>query len=140
VEENVFTEVHQVKAGDFASAGEASSHFKRVLKQLGIDGDLVRRASIMSYEAELNLVIHSEGGELKLEVSPEHVRIISEDVGPGIEDIDLAMTAGYSTAPDSVRMMGFGAGMGLCNMERCADDFQISSSKAGTKISMTMNL
>ena len=101
---------------------------------------MVRRVSVASYEVELNLVIHSLGGRMELTVLPEHVKLYVEDDGPGIPDIDKAMQEGFSTASDEVRMMGFGAGMGLPNMKRNADDFAISSVVGeGTKITMTFN-
>ncbi len=130
------TSVPVVK-GDFATAGEGSAAFKNTLKQLGIDPGIVRRVAIAAYEVELNLVIHSDGGELTLEVSPKVIELIASDIGPGIPDIDLAMREGYSTAPDSVRDMGFGAGMGLPNMKRNADGFSITSRVGvGTEIKM----
>ena len=126
---------------DFVTAGEASAQIKRLLKKLGVDAGVIRRLSIACYEAEINLVIHSDGGKLVLEVDSNEVTLISEDVGPGIPDIDLAMTEGYSTASEDVRMMGFGAGMGLANMARNADRFDISSKVGeGTTIKMYFSL
>ncbi|MBM7581936.1 anti-sigma regulatory factor (Ser/Thr protein kinase) [Caldicoprobacter guelmensis] len=120
-------QVFYIKAGDFASAGEASSQIKKTLKQLGVDSGVVRRATIAAYEAEMNLIIHSIGGELKLKVTPETIIITAEDKGPGIPDIDLAMQEGYSTAPEIARELGFGAGMGLPNIKRNADRLNIQS-------------
>jgi anti-sigma regulatory factor (Ser/Thr protein kinase) len=120
-------QVFHIKAGDFASAGEASSQIKKTLKQLGIDPGLVRRVTIAAYEAEMNLIIHSIGGELKLKVTPQSIIVMAEDKGPGIPDIDLAMQEGYSTAPEIARELGFGAGMGLPNIKRCADRLNIQS-------------
>jgi Anti-sigma regulatory factor (Ser/Thr protein kinase) len=126
---------------DFVTAGEASAQIKRLLKKLGVDPGVIRRLSIACYEAEINLVIHSDGGKLTLEMNPENVSLISEDVGPGIPDIDLAMSEGYSTASDDVRMMGFGAGMGLANMARNADRFHIDSKVGeGTRIEMIFDI
>ncbi len=126
---------------DFVTAGEASAQIKRLLKKLGVDPGVIRRLSIACYEAEINLVIHSDGGKLTLEMNPENVSLISEDVGPGIPDIDLAMSEGYSTASDDVRMMGFGAGMGLANMARNADRFHIDSKVGeGTTIEMIFDI
>lgn len=126
---------------DFVTAGEASAQIKRMLKKLGVDPGVIRRLAIACYEAEINLVIHSDGGKLLLELNPENVTLISEDVGPGIPDIDLAMSEGYSTASDDVRMMGFGAGMGLANMARNADHFRIDSKVGeGTKIEMIFDI
>ena len=130
-----------MEAMDFVTAGEASAHIKRLLKKLGVDPGVIRRLSIACYEAEINLVIHSDGGKLTLEMNPENVSLISEDVGPGIPDIDLAMSEGYSTASDDVRMMGFGAGMGLANMARNADRFHIDSKVGeGTRIEMIFDI
>ena len=126
-----------VVAMDFQTAGEASAQIKRLLKKLGVNSGVVRRLSIACYEAEINLVIHSMGGRLTLIVDAHEVTLISDDDGPGIPDIDLAMSEGYSTATDDVRMMGFGAGMGLPNMSRNADRFHIESKVGvGTHIEM----
>ncbi len=134
-------ESYPVRKGDFATAGEASASIKRTLKQLAIDPNIVRRIAIAAYEVELNLVIHSLGGELTLSVAPDAVGLTAKDVGPGIPDIELAMREGYSTAPDSVRDLGFGAGMGLPNMRRNADDFSIESKVGeGTEIVMSFHL
>ena len=136
--EHTIREVFPVIAGDFAAAGEASARVKRILKQLGIDAGLIRRVSIAVYEVELNLVIHSHGGQIELTVDPDRVALSVSDTGPGIPDIGLAMSEGYSTAPDDVRMLGFGAGMGLPNMRRNADDFDIQSQVGvGTEIRMS---
>ncbi|MDD3919654.1 MAG: ATP-binding protein [Eubacteriales bacterium] len=127
MEHNELKEVFPVEKGNFETAGEASSRIKHRLKKLGIAPEIVRDAAIVAYEAELNLVIHSLGGELELVISPSTVTLISRDVGPGIPDIALALRGGYSTAPESVRMMGFGAGMGLPNIKRHSQEFQIES-------------
>jgi len=113
---------------DFAAAGEVASRVKQVLRQLGIASDLVRRAAVATYEAEMNLVIHSDGGKVVLRVDSGRIVVEACDLGPGIPDIELAMREGYSTASDEVREMGFGAGMGLPNMRRCSDSFTIDSS------------
>ena len=134
-------EVFPVEAGDYVSAGQASTTIKRKLKQLGIQAAVLRRVSVASYEVELNLVIHSMGGTLTLQVDPEKVTLISRDVGPGIPDIDKAMTEGYSTANEEARTLGFGAGMGLPNMRRNATDFSIESQVGvGTCITMSFAL
>lgn len=134
-------ESYQVEKGNFATAGEASATIKNTLKQLGIVPSIVRRIAIAAYEVELNLVIHSQGGELSLSVNPSGIVLAAQDRGPGIPDIALAMSEGYSTAPDSVRDLGFGAGMGLPNMERNADDFSITSKMGvGTKIVMKFSI
>ncbi|MBQ3760762.1 MAG: anti-sigma regulatory factor [Clostridia bacterium] len=138
---SILKEEFPVAAMDFVTAGEASAQIKRMLKKLGVDPGVIRRLAIACYEAEINLVIHSDGGKLMLELNPDNVTLISEDVGPGIPDIDLAMSEGYSTASDDVRMMGFGAGMGLANMARNADHFNIESIVGeGTKIEMVFDI
>ena len=132
---------YPVEMADYDHAGEASADIKRQLKQLGVPASVLRRVSVASYEVELNLVIHSEGGVLTLEVTPEAVRLISADRGPGIPDVDLAMREGWSTASETARSLGFGAGMGLPNMKRNADGFSIESEAGkGTTIDMSFNL
>ena len=134
-------EEYPVAKGDYVRAGEASTDIKRRLKQLGVSSSVMRRVAVASYEVELNLVIHSDGGVLTLEVTPEAVRLISADRGPGIPNVELAMRVGWSTASETARSLGFGAGMGLPNMKRNADDFDIQSEVGkGTRISMRFNL
>ncbi len=133
--------VYPVQKGDFTSAGEVSGSIKRTLRMLGVDSGLTRRISVAAYEVELNLIIHSLGGEICFSVDEGGITLDVSDVGPGIADIDLAMREGYSTAPEEVRMMGFGAGMGLPNMKRNADEFSIESTVGvGTKIHMRFHL
>jgi len=134
-------EIFPVAADDFVTAGEASGRIKRILKKLGVTSGVVRRISIASYEAEINLVIHSDGGQMELVVGENEIALHVTDVGPGIPDIDKAMQEGYSTASEDARMMGFGAGMGLSNMARNADSFEIESKVGvGTKIRMVFAL
>ena len=122
-------------------SGEVSAKIKRTLKKLGVDSSVLRRISVCSYEVELNLVIHSRGGVLTLEVEPGRVRLVSRDAGPGIPDVELAMREGYSTANEEARSLGFGAGMGLPNMKRNADQFAIQSAVGvGTTIEMSFCL
>lgn len=124
-----------VQGGDFATAGEASGKIKKTLRQIGVNPGIIRRVAIAAYEAEMNIVIHADRGILSANITPEQIEIIADDEGPGIPDIDLAMQEGYSTAPDRVREMGFGAGMGLPNMKKCADEFAIDSVVGkGTKV------
>ncbi|MDU4962037.1 MAG: anti-sigma regulatory factor [Sporomusaceae bacterium] len=128
-----------LNGSDFEKAGEASSKIKRVLQQIGIRPDIIRRIAIGAYEAEMNVIIHAERGLIRATIQPEATTLLVEDEGPGIPDIELAMREGYSTAPDHVREMGFGAGMGLPNMARCADQFSIQSKLGcGTRIVMTI--
>ena len=127
--------------GDFSLAGRASSELKRVLGRLGIAPETIRRASIAMYEAEINMVIHAGGGVAEAEIGKDRVVITLSDSGPGIPDISLAMTEGWSTAPDRFRELGFGAGMGLPNMRRNCDEFDIESEVGkGTCVRMTINL
>jgi serine/threonine-protein kinase RsbT len=126
-----------VRGGDFAKAGDASSRIKKILQQIGVDPATVRRVAIACYEAEMNVVIHALHGRVTLEADVEKILITVEDQGPGIEDIEQAMTPGFSTAPDSIREMGFGAGMGLPNMKNCSSDLEIRSQKGvGTTVRM----
>lgn len=130
---------YRVNPEDFAKAGDASSNTKKVLKKLGIPSDITRRVAIVTYEAEINITIHSNGGEIIVSIDKAKIEIIARDYGPGIPDIDRAMEKGYSTASDHVREMGFGAGMGLPNMKRCSDEFQIESQKGkGTTVTSTI--
>lgn len=134
-------QVFQVEKGAYESAGEASMTIKRTLKRLGINANILRQLSVASYEVELNLVIHSLGGTLTLTVDPDKITLISKDIGPGIPDIEKAMTEGYSTASEEARSLGFGAGMGLPNMKRNATTFDIVSEVGvGTTITMTFAL
>jgi len=126
-----------VPGDDFTRAGEASGGVKKTLKQLGFPADVVRKVAIALYEGEINMVIHAGGGNITVEILPEKIDMQLTDQGPGIADIELAMRAGYSTAPDQVRDLGFGAGMGLPNMKKYSDDFEIESTVGiGTKVHM----
>ena len=132
---------YPIASADYAAAGSASADIKKRLKQLGVGGNVLRRVAVASYEGELNLVIHSLGGELNLEIYPDRVQLTSRDVGPGIPDLSLAMREGWSTANEEARSLGFGAGMGLPNMKRNADDFAIESEVGrGTVITMGFRL
>ncbi len=126
---------YHIKGGDFNRAGDASSRLKRTLTRLGIDPRIVRRVAIASYEAEMNIVIYAEEGEITAEVQPDQIRIIAADKGPGIPDIEKAMEPGFSTAPEWVRELGFGAGMGLPNIQNCADEMKLESTVGvGTRL------
>ena len=118
---------YTVDGDNFATAGEASADVKRILRQLGLPADFVRRVAIAMYEGEINMVIHARGVKALVEITPAKITVELIDVGPGIPDIDLAMQEGYSTAPDSIRSLGFGAGMGLPNMKRYTDDIKVTS-------------
>ncbi|MDY6017111.1 MAG: ATP-binding protein [Oscillospiraceae bacterium] len=132
---------HFVVDGDnFTSAGQASVQVKKNLRQLGLEPETIRRVSIAMYEGEINMVIHAGGGEADVIVSDNCVEIILKDCGPGIADIEQAMQEGFSTAPDNIRSLGFGAGMGLPNMKRYTDYMQIDSVVGkGTTITMRVN-
>lgn len=137
----LYKEVFLVEKGNFAVAGNASRDMKRSLKKMGVSPAIVREVSIASYELELNLVIHSLGGELVLEFYPDLLRLICTDVGPGIPDIKLALQEGYSTASEDVRNLGFGAGMGLPNVKNHSHEFSIESTVGvGTKITAQYHL
>lgn len=118
---------YDIDSDDFTRAGEASSNVKRKLKLMGVAPDIVRKVAISLYEGEINMVIHSYGGTIEVIISPNEIEMVLKDKGPGIEDIGLAMKAGYSTAPDNIRSLGFGAGMGLPNMKKYTDDLQVES-------------
>lgn len=132
---------YKVDGEDFTSAGEASSATKNKLKQLGISPDTIRRISIAMYEAEINMVIHAGGGEAEVIIEENKITVILSDHGPGIADVDLAMQEGFSTAPDEVRSMGFGAGMGLPNIKKYSDDLKIKTEVGeGTTLIITINM
>lgn len=130
--------VYQIEKDDYENAGRASSHIKRTLKSLSVDRKLLKAVAIACYEAEINIVIHSDGGTITFEIDDDGIIKLSfDDIGPGIENLELAQTPGYSTASPKARELGFGAGMGLYNMKSVASTFDISSSKEGTHIYMT---
>lgn len=132
---------YEVAKEDFAHAGAASSDIKKKCREIGLDKDVIRRIAVMTYEAEINIVIHSEGGVITVMLMGDRIEIWAVDRGPGIEDVELAMTAGYSTAKTSAREMGFGAGMGLPNMKKCCDEFYIESAKGeSTRIKMVIQI
>jgi len=131
---------YDIPANDFVTAGEASSNVKKKLTQIGVSSDKIKKASISMYEAEINAVIHGNGGYAEVEICSDKVIINIIDHGPGIPDVELAMKAGYSTAPDNIREMGFGAGMGLPNIKKYADKLEIFTEVGkGTKIVLTVN-
>ena len=130
-----------VDGENFTSAGEASVQVKKLLRQLGISPDVIRRVGIAMYEGEINMVIHANGGDADVTVDNDKITIVLADTGPGIANIDLAMQEGYSTAPDKIRSLGFGAGMGLPNMKRYTDDMHIESEVGkGTTVTMVVNI
>lgn len=132
---------YQLSGTDFSVAGEASSSFKAILKRLGVPADIVRKVAIAMYEAEINTIIHGGGGECDAEISGKQIKITFRDQGPGIANIDLAMQAGYSTATDQIRELGFGAGMGLPNIKKYTDDMLIDTAPGkGTTLTLIINL
>ena len=132
---------YTVPGDDFTRAGAASSDVKRTLKELGINPMTIRNVSIAMYEGEINMVIHAGGGEINVEISEDAITMILADKGPGIENIELAMKEGYSTAPDNIRCLGFGAGMGLPNIKKYTDDFKIDTEiGVGTTLTLKVNL
>lgn len=132
---------YDVDGENFTSAGEASVQVKKNLRSLGISPDTIRRVSIAMYEGEINMVIHAGGGIAEVFVEPEDVTIVLTDHGPGIADVSLAMQEGFSTAPDNIRALGFGAGMGLPNMKRYTDEMNIETELGkGTKITMKVRI
>ena len=137
----VIQESYPVQADDMTAAGDVSARIKRHMKRLGVPAAVMRRVSVCTYEAEINLVIHSDGGQIDFEIAEDRITVRAKDIGPGIPDIDKAMTEGWSTATNEVRNMGFGAGMGLPNMKRNADGFDIVSAVGtGTDITMTFDI
>ena len=130
-----------VDGEDFTSAGQASVQVKKNLRQLGLPSEIIRRVSMAMYEGEINMVIHAGGGTADVNVTEDYVEILLKDNGPGIKDVEQAMQEGFSTATDSIRSLGFGAGMGLPNMKRYTDFMKIDSVLGkGTDITMRVNI
>ena len=132
---------YEISGDDFARAGEASSDVKQKLKKLGFPKEAIRKVAIAMYEGEINMVIHANGGQITVTVSEDDICMVLADVGPGIPDIEKAMTAGYSTASENVRNLGFGAGMGLPNMKKYTDSLDIDTTiGVGTTVTMHIHL
>ncbi len=130
---------YEVDGKDFTLAGECSSKVKKTLKKLGFEPDMIRRVAIAMYEGEINMVIHANGGTIDVDISPEQVVAVLKDSGPGIPDIEKAMQEGFSTASNSVRELGFGAGMGLPNMKKYTDEMDIETEQGvGTTVRMVV--
>jgi serine/threonine-protein kinase RsbT len=135
----VLRERFTVRGGDFGRAGQVSTTIKSMLKQIGFPAAVIRRVVIATYEAEMNVVVYAHEASVTLEATPDAIRVTLEDRGPGIEDIELAMREGFSTATDEIREMGFGAGMGLPNMKKNSDDLKIDSEVGvGTTVRITV--
>ncbi len=138
---DVFKLRYDVDGDNFMAAGAASSDVKKVLRQLGIDAEAIRKAAVAMYEGEINMVIHANGGSADVIVSDDEIKIVLTDTGPGIPDVSLAMQEGYSTARDNIRSLGFGAGMGLPNMKKYTDTMEIDTELGrGTTITMTVKI
>ena len=132
---------YDISGDDFTRAGEASSDVKNKLNVMGVDNNVIRKVAIAMYEGEINMVIHANGGTITVEISHDSIRMILADTGPGIADIDKAMEKGYSTAPEEVRALGFGAGMGLPNMKKYSDYMNIETTiGVGTTVTMDVHL
>lgn len=132
---------YAVSNEDFTRAGEASSDVKKKLKQLGVSPEAIRKVAIALYEGEINMIIHAYGGKIKVTISEDSITLVLADKGPGIADVEKAMQAGYSTAPDKVRSLGFGAGMGLPNMKKNSDKMDIQTELGvGTTVTMVINI
>ena len=130
-----------IDGDNFTSAGEASVRIKKLLREMGFSPDIIRRVSVAMYEGEINMVIHASGGDADVNVYCDKIEIVLADKGPGISNIDQAMQEGFSTAPDTIRSLGFGAGMGLPNMKRYTDDMKIESEVGkGTTITMIVKV
>ena len=130
---------YEIEGGDFSSAGKASSDIKKILKQLNIDPQVVRKIAVALYEAEVNVVAHAYRGVMRVDLDAQRIKILLEDEGPGIENIERAMQEGFSTASEEVRQMGFGAGMGLPNIKRNTDEMYLKSVPGkGTTLEMTV--
>lgn len=138
-DDNLLEQEFTVEGGDFIHAGEVSSKIKKTLKDIGIRQEVIRRTAIATYEAEMNVVCYAKQGKFQLAITPERLVIVVQDEGQGIEDINLAMREGFSTASEAIREMGFGAGMGLPNIKRNVDDLDITSVVGeGTKVEMVI--
>ena len=133
--------VYPVEGGDLIGAGEASSKMKLTLKKLGLPQDVIRRASICMYEGEINMVIHADGGQAEVEVDTDQIIIRMQDTGPGIPDVAQAMQEGFSTAGQTARELGFGAGMGLPNIKRYSDEMSIETELGkGTTVTVRIKI
>lgn len=139
LKQDSFTLEFPVTGMDFTAAGEAASRIKAALQQIGMGPEIIRKTVIAAYESEINIVIHAYRGTLKANIASDSIELLAEDEGPGIPDIPLAMQEGYSTAPQHIREMGFGAGMGLPNIKKCADKLDIRSEVGrGTVVKVTI--
>ncbi len=140
-QKTIYTQSFNIKGGDFVNAGTVSVQIKKVLKEIGVRPEIVYKVSICCYEAEMNIVMYADEGKLDFSITPGEIAIRIEDKGQGIENIELAMKEGYSTATNAMRELGFGAGMGLPNIKKNSDEFSIESKKSiGTKLEFKVYL
>ncbi len=138
-EDTLYQKTFTITGSDFDKAGEVSTQIKAILKAAGLDSTVIRRVASASFEAEMNVVIHADRGKIDFELTPTAIVLTIDDEGPGIEDLELAMKEGYSTASDDMREMGFGAGMGLPNIKKSSDDFHLESEVGkGTTLRITI--
>jgi serine/threonine-protein kinase RsbT len=141
VAEELLRTTYQIRGGDFDKAGETAAQIKQILKGLGIDSNLIHRTVVIAFEAEMNVVMYASEGTIAFVLTDQEIRLEIADKGPGIEDIDMALTEGFSTATNEMREMGFGFGMGLPNIRKNADDFSIESEvDVGTTVSVVIGL
>lgn len=141
MENSLMTLKYRVSPTDFTRAGEASSDVKNKLKKLGVPPTIIRKVAIAMYEGEINMVIHANGGDITVDITPDQIIMVLKDIGPGIADVEKAMQAGFSTASANVRSLGFGAGMGLPNMKKNSDTMNIETILGqGTTVTMTVNM
>lgn len=139
--EALLQQEYTIQGGDFVNAGESSCKIRTTLREIGIDSDIIRRIAIAAYEAEMNVVMYAEHGIMRIDVYRDRILLAIDDKGPGIEDINLAMQPGFSTATEEMREMGFGAGMGLPNIKKNADTFKITSEVGkGTRLEIRILL
>lgn len=130
---------YDISPTDFTHAGAASGDVKKTLKALGVPPATIRNVAVAMYEGEINMVIHADGGVIDVEITEDAIRMVLADQGPGIENVELAMKEGYSTAPDNIRSLGFGAGMGLPNIKKYTDEFQLDTEVGvGTTLTLTV--
>jgi len=140
-QEAVYTQSFKIKGGDFVNAGTVSVKIKKVLKEIGVKPEIVYRVSICCYEAEMNIVMYAEEANLDFTITPKQIIVVIHDKGPGIENIEMALKEGFSTATREMREMGFGAGMGLPNIKKNSDEFEIESViSKGTKLQFKVNI
>lgn len=130
-----------VSGSDYSQAGNASTEIKKILQRIGVPSAVIKRAAVVMYEAEMNMIVHAGGGKAFVEIRPEEIVIEMKDEGPGIPNIEQAMQDGWSSATDEIRYLGFGAGMGLPNMKRNSDEFTIETTPGkGTKVKMVIHV